>query len=175
VIGFVGLFYPWHGVRSLAEAFVSLHHCHPEMRLLLVGDGEERPHVEYLLRRGDAMESCLLTGSVRRDDVPRYLAAMDVAVACHADIPGFIGSPVKIFEYMAAGKAIVATRVGQIPEVVRDRDTGLLVAPDRPRELAHAIDTLFHDRPLRDRLADCAAAEARRHHTWDARVQAILA
>jgi glycosyltransferase involved in cell wall biosynthesis len=175
VIGFVGLFYPWHGVRVLADAFVRLHRRHPEMRLVLVGDGEERPHVEDLLRRGDAIGSCLVTGAIPRAEVPLYLAAMDVAVACHADVPGFIGSPVKIFEYMAAGKAIVATRVGQIPEVLRDRDTALLVAPGQPEALCDAVETLFHDRPLRSRLAESAAIEAERKHTWDARVRSILA
>jgi glycosyltransferase involved in cell wall biosynthesis len=175
VVGFVGLFYPWHGVRVLAEAFVELHRHYPKTRLLLVGDGEERPHVVEILRRGAAMRSSFLTGAVRRAQIPGYLAAMDVAVASHADIAGFIGSPIKLFEYMAAGKAIVASRVGQISEILRDQETALLVAPGDPRELAQALRRLHEDPGLRRRLGANAGDEAARIHTWNSRVHAILA
>jgi glycosyltransferase involved in cell wall biosynthesis len=174
VIGFVGLFYPWHGVRFLAEAFAELHTEYPDARLLLVGDGEERPHVEEVLRRGGALSSTWFTGTVKRVEVPRYLAAMDVAVACHAEIADFIGSPVKIFEYMAAGRAIVASRVGQMPELLRDGETALLVRASASAELKRALARLYLDRALLRRLGENARAEAQREHSWDARVRAIL-
>lgn len=175
VIAFSGLFYPWHGVRHLAEAFPAVHAKCPDARLLLVGDGEDAPLVRSLLTRQVERRTAHLTGLVPREDVPGYLAAADVLVSPHAGIEGFIGSPIKLWEYMASGRAIVATRVGQLGEVLRDRETGLVVAPEDRDALVDALVEL-HDNPvLRDRLGAAASAEARRLHSWDARLAATLA
>jgi glycosyltransferase involved in cell wall biosynthesis len=174
VICFVGLFYPWHGVRYLAEAFALWHQRRPDVRLLLVGDGEEAPVVRSLLERGGALEATHFAGLVSRQEAPRYMAAADVLVSPHANIDHFIGSPIKLFEYMAAGRPIVATRVGQIQEVLRDGETGLLVEPEDPEAMAAALDRLYSDRDLRRRLGEAARSEAEQRHSWDARLEAVL-
>jgi glycosyltransferase involved in cell wall biosynthesis len=174
VVCFVGLFYPWHGVRFLAEAFALLHARVPRARLLLVGDGEEAPVVRALLDRRGVLAAAHFAGLVARVDAPRYMAAADVLVSPHADVDRFIGSPIKLFEYMAAGKPIVATRVGQIPAILADEESGLLVAPEDPRAMADALHRLHADRALGARLAATAQAQARDHHSWDARLAAIL-
>jgi glycosyltransferase involved in cell wall biosynthesis len=174
VVCFVGLFYPWHGVRYLAEAFALFHRRTPTARLLLVGDGEEAPVVRSVLERHDVLRATYLPGLVPRAEAPRYMAAADVLVSPHANVRHFIGSPIKLFEYMAAGKPIVATRVGQIAEVLRDGDTALLVAPQDPEAMAAALERLYGDRELGARLGRAAQAEARAQHSWDARLAAIL-
>ncbi|MHB8656955.1 MAG: glycosyltransferase family 4 protein [Solirubrobacteraceae bacterium] len=174
VVCFVGLFYPWHGVRFLAEAFGLLHERHSDARLLLVGDGEELPVVKAVLERHQALGATHFTGLVARADAPRYMAAADVLVSPHADIHRFIGSPIKLFEYMAAGKPIVATTVGQIPEMLTDEKTALLVAPEDPQAMASAFERLREDVDLRQRLGGAAQAEARTTHSWDARLRLIL-
>jgi len=73
-----------------------------------------------------------------------------------ADGGEFFGSPTKLYEYMAAGRPIVASRLGQIAEVLEDQVTALLVEPDNPQALAEAIVRLVDDAPLRTRLG-CAA------------------
>ncbi len=174
VVAFSGLFYPWHGVRYLANAFVALADQIPHARLLLVGDGGDAEHVRNIIRQAGLSERLHMPGLVAPRDVPRYLAAADILVSPHAPIDHFIGSPVKIFEYMAAGRAIVASRLAQIGEVLTDRETALLVTPGDEQALALAILELCRDPALRRRLAEGAQAEARVSHSWDARLASIL-
>jgi glycosyltransferase involved in cell wall biosynthesis len=175
VVAFAGLFYPWHGARFLAEAFPMVLEQRPRARLLLVGDGEEAALIRFILERAGAGEHVLHTGLVPRADVPGYLAAADVLVSPHVRNDRFIGSPIKIWEYMASGRAIVATRVAQMGEVLRHRETALLVEPDDPAALAEAIVELHDDEGLRAALGAAAHEEAVREHSWDARLQAALA
>jgi glycosyltransferase involved in cell wall biosynthesis len=175
VVGFTGLFYPWHGTRYLAEAFALLRRRYPDARLLMVGDGEEAPLVRSILAREGLERDTLLTGVVPQHQVPGYLAAADVLVAPYGRNDDFIGSPVKIWEYMASGRAIVATRVAQIGQVLRDRDTALVVSPSDPPALAAAFAELHDDEQLRARLGARAQVEAAQQHSWDARLAAALA
>lgn len=175
VVGFCGLFYPWHGVPNLVEAFVRLHEHHPDARLLLVGDGEQAPLARSLLDRGGCTSAALLAGLVSRDEVPGFLAAADVLVSPHADVHRFIGSPIKLFEYMATGKPIVASAVAQIAEILRHRQTGMLVPPEDPQALCEALEELRERPDLRLALGSAAQREARELHSWDARVRAITA
>ena len=85
---------------------------------------------------------CICPDSSAREEVPGYLAASDVLVSPHARVRDFIGSPIKLFEYMASGRAIVASRVAQIGEILRDEETALLVEPEAPDALADALTRL---------------------------------
>jgi glycosyltransferase involved in cell wall biosynthesis len=172
-ICFVGLFYPWHGVRYLAQAFALLHARRPEARLLLVGDGEELPIVRAILDSNGAIGATHFAGLVPRSEAPGYMAASDVLVSPHADVHHFIGSPIKLFEYMATGKPIVATRVGQIPDVLTDGTTALLVPPADPPAMTAALERLLADRSLGERLGRAARSEAQ-EHSWDARLASTL-
>jgi len=174
VVAFSGLFYPWHGAQVLGAAFVHLHRARPNARLLLVGDGEEALLVLGLLDDHDLSAAVLHTGLVPRDDVAGYLSASDVLVSPHIGNDGFIGSPIKIWEYMASGRAIVATRVAQIGAVLEDGVTARLVEPDDPLALAAALDELCGDPVLRERLGHAAQEEARLEHSWHARLAAAL-
>jgi glycosyltransferase involved in cell wall biosynthesis len=106
--------------------------------------------------------------------VPGLLAAMDVAVAPSPAMPNFYFSPLKIFEYMAAGLPVVASDVGQIAEVIKHERTGLLCPPDDPAALAAALERLRCRPRLRARLSRNARAAVLRHHTWDHTVDRIL-
>ncbi len=174
VIAFCGLFYRWHGTAILAEAFVRLRDKRPEARLLLIGHGEEEAWVRDILRAGGVLEDCLLPGIVAREEVPGYLAAADAVVSPHADLRNFIGSPIKIFEYMASGKPIVASRLGQLAEILTDDETALLVPPGDPIALAAALERLMGDPNLGRRLGTAAQREARERHSWNARLVTIL-
>jgi glycosyltransferase involved in cell wall biosynthesis len=174
VVGFAGLFYPWHGIPVLTDAFLELRRLHPHAKLLLVGDGEQAPRARAALRRGGASGDALFTGLVPPDAVPGYLAAADVLVSPHTDIENFIGSPVKIFEYMATGRAMVASRVAQMGALLVDGETALLVTPDKPDELCAALARLVEDPKLRDDLGRAARRTAEAAHSWDARLASIL-
>ena len=89
-------------------------------------------------------------------------------------IANFYFSPLKLFEYMAAALPIVASDIGQISDVIRHGDNGLLCAPDDPVALASALDRLRCDESLRIRLGASARATVLRSHTWESTVDRIL-
>ena len=109
--------------------------------------------------------------------MPKLLDACDILVAPHiplTDGSEFFGSPTKIFEYMAMGKAIVASRLGQIGEVLVDEETALLVEPGNVGELGNAIVRLIESETLRMRLGSRAREVAAREHTWTHNAQRVL-
>jgi glycosyltransferase involved in cell wall biosynthesis len=174
--GFVGTFGPWHGVEKLAEAIKTI----PEsvrIRFLLVGSGSLHAQVEKLLEGAKCSGRVIFTGAVAHQRVAQLLDACDILVAPHvplADGSEFFGSPTKIFEYMAIGKGIVASRLGQIGEVLVDGETALLVEPGDVGELAAAILKLVESSELRKRLGARAREVAEREHTWTRNAQRVL-
>ena len=173
-IGFVGTLKPWHGLTTLVEAFAMLHREAANARLLVVGDGPERSRLEGDLAERGLRESAVFTGSVAPQMIPGLLASMDVAVAPYPELANFYFSPLKVYEYMAAGLPIVASRVGQLAELLRHEETGLLCAPGDAPALASALERLRTDEALRQRLGSAARATAFQKHTWAAVARRII-
>jgi len=173
-IGFVGSLKPWHGLSILVEAFSRLRRRLPESRLLVVGEGPERESLEASLAERGLAGAVRLTGAVAPTEVPHWLEWMDVGVAPYAVEKGFYFSPLKIFEYMAAGLPVVASGVGQIPDLVTHERQGLLCEPGNPEQLAAALGRLADDPSLRARLGRRGRETVRQKHTWDAVVGTIL-
>lgn len=181
VIGFIGVFGQWHGIEVLAEAFGRLLEREPQRRantrLLLVGDGERMPQVLAALARHRVEDVTVMPGRVPQAEGPEYLAAMDVLVSPHVRNPDgtpFFGSPTKIFEYMAMGKGIVASRLDQLAQVLEHEHTGLLVPPGDVNALADAIARLADDPALRARLGVAARGEVVERHTWRTHTERIV-
>jgi glycosyltransferase involved in cell wall biosynthesis len=176
VVGFVGTFGMWHGAKVLARAARTVLAGRREARFLFVGDGKERAEAEALL--ADERERVRFTGMVPQEEGPEHLAAMDVLVAPHVGNPDgtrFFGSPTKLFEYMAMGRGLVASRLEQIAQVLEDGRTALLVPPGDEAALARAILDLVDDAPRRLRIGAAARARAVERHTWEAHVRGIVA
>ncbi|MDX6645154.1 MAG: hypothetical protein QOK40_881 [Miltoncostaeaceae bacterium] len=169
VVGFVGGLRDWHGVDVLPELLARLSERAPDTRLLVVGDGPlAGPLAAELARRG-LRERAVLTGAVAHERVPALVRELDVAVAPYPSLThDFYFSPLKLLEYMACGVAVVASAVGAIPAVVHDGETGLLVPPGRPDELAAACLRLLEDAALRTRIGAAAAAAVGERHGWEA-------
>ena len=167
-VGFLGSLKPWHGLAVLAEAFARLRELRPASRLLVVGDGPGRGAFESALAGGGAREATELTGSVPPDAVPGLLASMDAAVAPYPPEAEFYFSPLKVYEYMAAGLPVVASRIGQIEEAIRDGVDGLLCPPGDVPALAAALRRLAEDPALRARLGRAARQIVVAERTWSA-------
>lgn len=176
VIGFIGTFGAWHGTEILAKAFVRLvreHGAERRMKLLLVGDGMRMNQVREILEAGGVMAQCVLTGLIPQLEGPSYLAACDILVSPqipNADGSPFFGSPTKLFEYMAMGKAIAASELEQIGEVIHHQKTGLLCRPGNVEDLKAALLRLAEDPALRKRLGQAARADVLANYTWEAHV-----
>jgi glycosyltransferase involved in cell wall biosynthesis len=168
VVGFVGTFGPWHGAPVLARAFSVVAREVAHSRLLLVGDGPQFNEARARLVADGSDGHAILTGRVAPDEIPHYLDACDVLVSPHVFLPEgieFFGSPTKLFEYMAAGKAIVASELGQIADVLDHGRTALVVPPGDVGALASAIQELAAAPELRKELGAQARRQADRH-TW---------
>jgi len=174
--GFVGTFGPWHGVLTLAEAITLLpNDC--GVRFLLVGAGRLRDEVERIVGSAGKGERVIFAGQVEHERVPVLLDACDILLSPHVPLEDgseFFGSPTKLFEYMAMGKGIVASRLGQIGEVLADKETALLVEPGDARQLADAILRLSRSRELRDSLGSAARRAAVERHTWRHNAERVL-
>src|SRR5690606_7054747 len=113
------------------------------------------------------------TGMVDHADMPSHIGAMDIAVAPYNPRPDFYFSPLKLFEYMAAGRAIIAADIGQIPEIIDHERTGLLVPPGDATALAGAIMTLIDDRTLAASLGRNARQEAVERYAWERNAEIV--
>lgn len=174
IIGFVGSFQLWHGLDLLVESFCRLQKNFPQTRLLLVGDGPARSVVEKAAVDLGVSQSVTITGLVPQTRVPKLLAAVDIAVIPYPRFSREIWfSPLKLYEYMAAGKAIVASRSGQITEVIQDGLTGLLVKPGDADEMAQAIRRLLSDPAERRSLGENARRQALERHSWESYIQRL--
>jgi len=166
VVGFVGTFGPWHGAPVLAESARMLKtevNCH----FIFIGGGEQQAQTESIIE--SAGVSATFTGSISHEMVPAYLDACDILASPHVpstDRSEFFGSPTKLFEYLAMGRGIVASRLGQVAEVIIDGENGLLVEPGDADGLARAIERLAVDGELRARLGAAARKTAITRYTW---------
>ncbi|WP_069791169.1 glycosyltransferase family 4 protein [Cyanobacterium sp. IPPAS B-1200] len=173
-VGFVGSMKPWHGLPILVDAFTQLHHGYPDSRLLIVGDGPVRSPLEAHFM-DHAMEDVVkFTGKIPPSQIPGYLASMDVAVAPYPAEQNFYFSPLKVYEYMAAGLPVVASAIGQIESVIEDDFNGLLYEPGNGQQLTHCLDLLRQQPELRHQLGKNARATIVRSHTWEQAVHKIV-
>lgn len=173
VVGYAGHLYAWKGVDVLLDALARL----PGVDGLIVGGHEREPDLARLRARAaelDVADRVRFTGLVPPADVAARLRQTDVLVLPNPEsaIATRFTSPLKLFEYMAACRPIVASDLPAIREVLRDGETALLARPGDPQSLASAVRRLIDDRALAGRLAEAARARVL-DFTWDRRAARI--
>lgn len=166
VVGFSGSLKPWHGVDILIDAFARLSERVPSSHLLIVGTGPMEAQLREQASRLPNRNSVVFTGALSHGEVPRALRAMDVAVAPFRSQEHFYFSPIKLFEYMASGACVVASRLGQICDVIEDGGDGLLCEPDSVEALTEKLIRLSTSAEMRHRLASRAARRVHERFTW---------
>jgi glycosyltransferase involved in cell wall biosynthesis len=171
VVGFVGTMNRWQGVRGFAEAIARVAAERDDIKFLFVGDGEGRAGLEQELRRRDLLEFAIFLGRQRHEAVPELISAMDIGILLDSNS---YGSPMKVFEYWAMGAAVIAPAVAPVLEVLRDGETGLLIAAGDAAAMADCILALARDETLRARLAEAGRRRVLATHTWDQNAARIL-
>ncbi|HRQ40431.1 MAG TPA: glycosyltransferase family 4 protein [Chloroflexota bacterium] len=165
---FVGNFYEWHDVSTLLEALAALREKMPEVHLVLVGDGDRRQAMERRANELGLDGAVHFTGLLPHEEVPRFLAAADVAVVPYPALGEDLWlSPLKLYEYMAAGTAVIASAVGQLTTVIQDGQNGLLVPPGDVSAMASALQRLLQDPAFCAQLGHQARQDAEQKHSWE--------
>lgn len=173
LLGWVGTFGPWHGAEVLVRALSLLP---PPIRLLMIGDGRARVECVALAQSLGVGDRVSWLGTLPHRATLARLAACDVLVSPTVPLPGipFFGSPTKLFEYMALGRPIVASRLDQLAEVLEDGRNARLARPGDPADLAVAIRRVLGSPDTGEALGRQARRDAVQQHTWDHRAAAIL-
>ncbi len=171
VIGFSGWFVAWHRLDRLLAEFAPLARENPCLRLLLVGDGDLKTALLAQSHDLGIAEIVIFTGAIPHDEMPDYLAALDIAVVPHSNA---YRSPIKLFEAMARALPVVAPRVEPIETIIRHGKNGMLFDLSIASDLRAQLARLVADRDLRTCLGNQAQSDIREHHIWTKNVEAML-
>ncbi len=170
VLGFIGFVRRWHGLEDVIDAMAK---SPLRLELVIAGEGPAREELQQQAVARGCADRVRFTGLAARDDVPALLAGFDIALQ-----PRSVdyASPLKLFEYMAAGCAIIAPDQPNIREILTHGETALLFDPNQQEALWQAIATLAADPSLRDRLGAAArAAIETRDLTWAGNARRVSA
>ena len=170
-IGFVGGFYPWHGLDLLLAAFRQVAPEFPDTYLLLVGDGPMRATIERQALAVGLEQRVLLPGRAPHRELVSSLARFHVGVVPDSND---YGSPMKVFEYMAMAKPVIAPDYGPLRDALTDGEEGLLFRPGDAGDLARCLRTLLSDPASYERMASAARSRVVATHNWTANARVIL-
>lgn len=171
VCGYIGGFVPWHGIAGFVQSIATRLNEAPQLKLLLVGDGMDLPAVRQAIVAAQLEERVLLPGRVAHAEIPSLVACMDYAVLADSNQ---YGSPMKLFELMAMGVAVVAPDYAPIVEVIDNRRNGWLF----PRKNIDAcVDTVLElaaDPEELLRVGAAARSSIADHHQWRNNAEQLL-
>ncbi len=171
VIGFVGWFRKWHGLEMLVEAFQKANLSAKNAALLLIGDGSAMEDLRRMVEQSGLTKEVIFTGPLPHADVPQYLDLVDIAVQPAANE---YCCPMKIFEYMALGKAIVAPRQANILDILTDKEAAFFLS-NNGEDLGRAMGALVADAALRQRLAAASSKALReRSYSWITNAERVI-
>lgn len=171
VVGYVGGFYAWHGLDLLLDCLPALLQNNSEIMLLLIGDGPQRKELEERARDMGMEKKVLFLGNIDHQYLPEHIAAFDVAI-----LPDFndYGSPMKVFEYMAMGKPVVAPRFSSLTDWIDHGVVGFLFEPKNTEELSKVIIALINDEVLRMKLGKQARDKVLKQYTWQGNAESVI-
>jgi glycosyltransferase involved in cell wall biosynthesis len=172
VVGFVGTMNRWQGIPEFSKVIRNVLNGHGDVRFLFVGDGEYRRSLEDFCQTEGFGDKVMFVGRKSHSEIPALIAAMDIAILLDSNA---YGSPMKIFEYLAMKKAVIAPRVGPVEEIITDSRTGLLIDPGNAEQMAEKIVLLAGDPELRRRLGEEGRKYVITHHTWKDNAASIIA
>lgn len=175
VIVYLGKIASHRGVDVLLSSFISLLDLE-NISLLIVGSGimeKKISHAINQIRENYGANRAIFIKGVSHSEVPVFFQIADILVAPYNE-EHFFGSPMKIFEYMAMAKPIIASRVGQITDVLTDGKSAILIDPGSEEQLTQAVKLLINDESLRSRLGRNAREIVEKGYSWDTNAKAVI-
>ena len=168
VVGFVGSFHYWHGVDNLINVVEKSVTTNQNLRFLFVGRGGPMEQViRKALTEKRLDNNVLFTGLIENDKIPEYINAMDIVLAPYPNLDLFYYSPVKVYEYMACGKPVITTNIGQLSELIDNGTTGFLTEPNDVEVIVKILLSLSRDQDKRISVGKKAKVLIAQNHTWN--------
>jgi glycogen(starch) synthase len=167
VLGFIGSFFSFEGLPMLVDVCARLRERYPRLRLVLVGEGEDTARLRQLIERLDLTRNVWMVGRVPHGEVLGFYAAMDVLI--YPRYPSALTqmiSPLKPLEPMAMGRCVVASDVGGLRELIRDRETGLLFTAGSAPSLLGTLELLLSGGVSAPALGNAARDYVVAHRQW---------
>ena len=161
---FVGSLARWQGVEFLIHSAHLILKGIPNTKFLVVGNGVMKKELMELAAKTDVSDNFIFTGAVPYEDVPKYINASDVCVVPKKPLKSGY-SPLKLYEYMACGKPVVASRISGF-EILEENNAGILAEPENPEKLAKAIITLLKDEKMREKMGKNGREYVVKNHSW---------
>ncbi|PRX43495.1 glycosyltransferase family 4 protein [Salegentibacter salegens] len=166
VIGWIGSFRDFHGIDHIIEAFILIEKKYPKAVLMLIGDGNQMPDIKKLIELKKIKNKVILTGKQKFTDIPGFVSNFDIAIVSARSAAGFHYSPLKLREYKATGKAVIAPRAGEIPELFTDEEDLLLYDTGNIENLAQKMETLLTDENLKLKLEESSKNWFEKEGAW---------
>jgi glycosyltransferase involved in cell wall biosynthesis len=173
VVGWTGSFRSFHGLDLLLDAISEAKQQLPEIVAMLVGDGPERSRLETEVRRRGLEGEVRFTGNLPQTEVPEVLSTFDVAIVSSRANQPFHYSPLKMWEYLATARAVVAPSVGSLQRLLEHGVNAILVEPGNVHSLADAITRLAGNPSLRLRLGR-AGRELAEAASWTHQLKTVI-
>jgi glycosyltransferase involved in cell wall biosynthesis len=173
VVGFIGSFQFFGNLEEFLQLCRTLCRTFPNLVFLFVGAGETADSLQRFSVVEGLEAQFRFLGTVKHEEVPQYLSLMDIVISPYRGDYLFYGSSMKLLEYMACGKAVLATALGQIKELIQDGNNGMLYDPDDWQGMAIKLTVLIQDEHLRQQLGTRARDTIERGWTWDHQVERL--
>jgi len=174
VIGWIGSLVGWSGIENLIEAARKILQTRSNVCFMMVGGGKNQEFFREKLQYGGHASRVILPGLVPHEEVPRYLSCMDIVLAPYPKLDFWYPSSMKLFEYMSAGKAVVATGVGQMSEIIQDGVNGYIFDPDVAGDLFQKLITLGDSSEARQRVSARARRDIEEKWNWQAHAKKMV-
>jgi len=174
IICFVGTFLPWQGIEYIIDAMPTILKERYSTVLIVVGDVEPKMQASIKLKQKiiekyinfKLNKNVIFVGRVPYEKVQYYINASDVCVVAQRPMrSGF--SPLKLFEYMACGKPVVASDIEGVREIILESNGGILVPPENPAKLAEAVIRLLNDEELIDKMGKNGLRSIEEKYNWE--------
>lgn len=174
VIGWTGSFRKFHGLDHVIKAFKKVSDKHPHTILMLVGDGAERQNSERLVKKLGIHDKVIFTGRLKFLEIPQYISLFDVAVVSARSGEGFHYSPLKLREYMAAGKAVLAPNAGEIPSTFQDEQNVKLFNAGNIESLKNGMLFLIENDDKKQEIAQNGKQKILGSGTWEQELEKAM-
>jgi glycosyltransferase involved in cell wall biosynthesis len=173
VIGWAGSLVGWSGLENLLRVAKDVLAQRKQAVFLFVGGGKNKEVIEQTFAAADIGTRVFTTGTIDWDDVPPFVDLMDITIAPYPKLDFWYPSSMKIFEYMSAEKAVLASAVGQINDIIQNGENGLLFDPNQSSEFMAKLLLVVDDEKVRRQLAVNARQTVLAKYTWKAHAKTM--